>query len=268
MQFYKMVASGNDFILIDRRNFPLNLEKLPELSKLLCRRRLSVGADGLIVIDEAPEGFDFSWHFYNSDGSRAEMCGNGARCASYYFYLVSGKKQIRFLTDAGPVEALINGKNDVSVFLGKAEDERFSINLNVDGSSLLCHYVVVGVPHTVVFVDDVKSVDVEALGRKIRYHDAFLPRGTNVDFVQVQGDHLVVRTYERGVEGETLACGTGVCASSYVSSKLGMIKKREVKVLTGGGELAVRIDGEELYLRGPVRVVYKGEIIDEIKEEP
>ncbi len=260
MTFYKMVATGNDFVVMDGREMSLDPSHISDLAKDLCRRRLSVGADGLIVIDNGPPGYDFSWHFYNADGSRAEMCGNGARCAAYLFWLLEGKKKVRFLTDAGPVEAEVMDDKTVSVLMGEPEGLRRDIKVG----SFLGHFVRVGVPHFVVFVDDIDRVDVDGVGRFIRFSDEFSPDGTNVNFVKVSGDSAIsVRTYERGVEGETLACGTGACASFYVSRALGFLSGDACDVTTKGGTLRIAIKNGLLHLRGGVKLVYEGKILEE-----
>ena len=255
MEFYKLVATGNDFIVIDSRGISGSLENPGILARELCRRRFSVGADGLIVLREHPE-FDFVWDFYNSDGSRAEMCGNGARCAARLFNYLTGKREISFLTDVGVIKAEVSG-DTVTVDMGSYSDLRMGIEIQVDGGVLKGHFVNTGVPHFVVKVEDLDTIDVVSLGRRIRFHRFFSPGGTNVDFFKVEDGFFSMRTYERGVEDETLACGTGACAVSVISRELGYGKKL-FPIKVRGGELEVELEGKFMRLRGEARIVYKG----------
>ena len=200
--FWKMTGSGNDFILMDHREIPWEdcRAKLPEITRALCRRRMSVGADGLIVIvpPENPEN-TFAWRFHNSDGSVAEMCGNGARCAARFAYLkgIAKSEELRFETLAGVIHARIQGDR-VLIGMGDAWDIRKDITVQVGGKSFVMTHVNTGVPHVVCFVDDADSVDLESLGRSLRYHDMFQPAGANVNFVHMmdggKNPHADVRT--------------------------------------------------------------------------
>ncbi len=255
MEFYKLVATGNDFIVIDSRDKSGDFGDLSRLARSLCARRFSIGADGLIVLKKHPE-VDFAWDFYNSDGSRAEMCGNGARCAARLFSYLTGKSEIEFLTDVGIIRAEVDG-DTVTVDMGSYSDLKMNIEIPVDGDLLKGHFVNTGVPHFVVEVDDLEDLDVVSLGRKIRFHQLFSPSGTNVDFFKVEDGFFSMRTYERGVEDETLACGTGACAVSVVSRELGYGEKL-FPIKVKGGELEVELDGSFMRLRGEARIVYKG----------
>lgn len=255
IKFTKMVASGNDFVVIDRKpSGSLNV-----LARKMCDRKFGAGADGLLLIDKGKKD-DFHMRVINADGSEAEMCGNGARCAA----LFSGKKKARMLTLAGPINTRINGRR-ISIQLTDPASVRLDVPLKVCGRPIRVNFVNTGVPHTVVFVEGLECLDVDGLGRAIRWNDKFAPKGTNVNFVEVYGkDSIRVRTFERGVEGETLACGTGSTASAIIFS----LKNKSggsVKVRTQSGEiLKVYFNRKDelfsdVWLEGGARIVYKGE---------
>jgi diaminopimelate epimerase len=237
IEFFKMNGSGNDFIVIDNREKIVeNIGfKTEEFVKRICKRGLSIGADGVILIENTDEaGCDFAWRFYNSDGSQASMCGNGSRCAVRFAYLkgiINDTKTV-FLTGAGKIYGEIVGINTVKVQLTKPTDYK---TINLDNQTI--YFINTGVPHLVIFVDDLESVDVAGLGAKYRYHEAFAPAGTNVNFVNIlDNSTIAIRTYERGVEAETLACGTGATASGLIS---GLIKNIQtpVEVQTRSGKI-------------------------------
>jgi diaminopimelate epimerase len=261
--FYKMQGSGNDFLLIDNRRRILKGKSLKELAITLCHRRYSVGADGLIVIVPSKKA-DFKWRFFNADGSEAEMCGNGSRCAARFAYLKKiAKKTLSFETLAGIVRAEVR-KNVVEVQLTGASGLRMNIAVPLDSGLRMGHYINTGVPHLVYLSKDLESEDVDRIGRTTRYHDLFKPAGTNVNFIQIQSRHKVwIRTYERGVEGETLACGTGSVAAALVAGALGAVVS-PVEVQTRGGEKLVvsfeRIaDGfGNMHLAGTAEVICEG----------
>ena len=267
--FYKLSASGNDFI------FLLNLDREidadtegPSLAKALCRPKFSVSADGFILVEKAssPEA-NFSWRFFNSDGSEAEMCGNGARCFARLLYeLGLCDKIMSFQTKAGIIKAEVKGKR-VKVKLTTPKDLKLNLAVKTEHDIYLAHFVNTGVPHLVLFWEDVSQAPVEKLGRILRYHGMFAPAGTNVNFVEIckeEGQsYLKVRTYERGVEAETLACGTGASASAYIALKLGLISG-EVPVLTKGGEwLTITLEGNELFLEGDTRYLFSFKIFED-----
>jgi len=237
IEFFKMNGSGNDFIVIDNREKIVeNIGfKTEEFVKRICKRGLSIGADGVILIENTDEaGCDFAWRFYNSDGSQASMCGNGSRCAVRFAYLkgiINDTKTV-FLTGAGKIYGEIVGINTVKVQLTKPTDYK---TINLDNQTM--YFINTGVPHLVIFVDDLESVDIAGLGAKYRYHEAFAPAGTNVNFVNILDNNTIaIRTYERGVEAETLACGTGATASGLIS---GLIKNIQtpVEVQTRSGKI-------------------------------
>lgn len=265
--FYKMSGGGNDFILIDNRS-GLIKEDAGRFAARVCRRKFSVGADGLILI-EPSDKVDFRWRFYNSDGSKAEMCGNGGRCAARFAYILEiAKENLSFETNAGIIKAEVRGKR-VKLALPEPMDLRRNIEIPVDERIRILSFVNTSVPHAVKIVPNVDNFDVVGIGRKIRYHKEFQPAGTNVDFVQIVDEHnILMRTYERGVEDETLACGTGAVASAIIVSLSGKVKP-PVAVKTRGGEILniyFKIDHtgfKDVYLEGDTSVVYNGEIWEE-----
>ncbi len=221
--FTKMSGTGNDFILIDHRQRFLEGVDCSRLAKAICRRNFSVGADGLILIEPSSVA-DFSWQFLNADGSVAEMCGNGARCAARFAYNrgIAGKT-MRFETLAGIIEAFVEGPA-VRIGLTPPRDLRLDLSLDIDSADRILHFVNTGVPHVVHFVEDNSRTPVVKWGRYIRLHKMFQPAGTNANFVEVTGKNaLSVRTYERGVEDETMACGTGATAAAVIAALLGKV---------------------------------------------
>lgn len=264
-----MTGGGNDFVLFDNRkkNLPADYS---ELARKLCDRKFSIGGDGLLILEADPSA-DFRMVYFNSDGSRAEMCGNGARCIARFAQMVkaaSGK--MNFQTDAGPVSAEVHDRI-VKVNLGPPRDLRldFSIKLE-EQKEVNASFVNTGVPHAVILVSDLEKIDVADLGRKARYHKEFSPEGTNANFVRHVDEHnLIVRTYERGVEGETLACGTGATASAVVFGAKGMVSS-PVSCLTKGGEVlkvyfkietvSQGISVTEVSLEGPAEICFHGEV--------
>ncbi len=261
LSFKKMHGSGNDFILIDNRNEVVPKGTEQELAKRLCKRGFGIGADGLILIEESDKA-DFKWQFLNADGSYAEMCGNGGRCAARFAYLsgICGD-ELTFETAAGIIRATVKGDR-VKLQLTRPRDIKPDMSLDVDGRQITVHFADTGVPHAVIFMEDVDEVPVKELGSKIRFHEAFQPAGTNVNFVEPRQDNQIkVRTYERGVEDETYACGTGAAASALFACMKGLTTS-PVRVTTSGGErLTVYFDTanpEEIFLEGNAVLVYSG----------
>lgn len=260
-----MQGSGNDFILIDNRRGILKGMNLKDLSIAVCRRHYSVGADGLIVIVPSRKA-DFKWKFFNADGSEAEMCGNGSRCAARFAYLRKiAKKDMSFETLAGIIHAAVKEKT-VTVQLTRARGSRMNIAVPLENGTRMGHFINTGVPHLVYLSKDLNGEAVARIGRETRYHELFRPAGTNVNFVKVTGPHrLRIRTYERGVEGETLACGTGAVAAALIAGTLGHVSS-PVEVLTWGGDRLVvsfKREGEqfmELHLEGVAEVVCEGNL--------
>jgi len=263
--FSKLTGSGNDFIIIDNTKNVIDVKFLKEKIHKVCARARSVGADGVIIIMPSDKAH-FKWLFFNSDGSEAEMCGNGGRCAARFAYEKGmAPKELTFETLAGIISAKVFPETyEVEVELTPICGFRSEKNIKLNnGLNLDLFFINVGVPHAVIFTDDLGGVDVEYLGRKIRFHQIFLPSGTNVNFVKVVSPNVLsIRTYERGVEGETLSCGTGAvaCALVYLKGKT----EGKVEVRTASGEiLLVRKVNNKVFLRGPTRWVYDGEMRDE-----
>lgn len=268
--FYKMHGSGNDFVLFDNRQAQVPVDKMSEWAAKLCPRAFGIGADGCIFLESAPEGSDlaFIWHFYNADGSRAEMCGNASRCATKLAVeLGFAGPELTFGTDAGPIQGtVLDGGHVVKVQLTQPKDIQLSFPLEVDGRSVTAHFADTGVPHTVIFQDslnvpDIDALDIPKLGAAVRYHEHFAPRGTNANFAQITDrSHIRLRTYERGVEAETYACGTGAAATALVANSLGLTDN-EVTLTTSGGEtLAISLENGVVYLTGKAIKVYTGEL--------
>jgi len=265
LEFTKMNGAGNDFVLVDNRAQKIRLT--PEQVVHLCDRHRGVGADGVMLLVPARSGqADWAWDFYNSDGSRAEMCGNGARCFGRYVQKLTGvKRDFRFETVAGIISASFQGER-VTVSLTKPKDLQLNQTVPLATGEATIHSLNTGVPHAVLYVPDADQAMVMQLGPEIRRHAHFAPRGTNVNFVQVLGaSHIRVRTFERGVEGETLACGTGVSAAALVSARVHRFTS-PVKVQVQGGdqlEVSFKDDGtefDEVRLTGPAEFAFTGQI--------
>jgi len=275
IKFAKFVASGNDFVIINNFDKKIHPKKYPELAKKLCQQKFAVGADGLLIIEPpTKDNCEFKMVYYNSDGSFASMCGNGARCIAYYAYeLELCEEFVNFETAVGVVFCEIKKNNIVKLKLQDPSQWKFDITIKLeDGKEINADFINTGVPHTVIFVEDIEKIDVDKLGRQIRYHKIFSPEGTNVDFVKVKDKHtLIVRTYERGVEAETLSCGTGVTASAVVASLKNFVEP-PVKCVTKSGEI-LKIGFKKnlpqdllspvsnVYLEGKVYHVFDGEFL-------
>jgi diaminopimelate epimerase len=266
--FFKMNGSGNDFIIIDNRRDALPMEDVGMFASRVCRRKVSAGADGLILVERSGVA-DFKWQFFNSDGSMAEMCGNGARCAARFACMqgICGP-EMAFETVAGIIRAQVNDSR-VKVTLPKPTALKLGYEIELKKGPLVVSSVNTGVPHVVVAVSDPEKQDVIALGREIRFHPLFSPAGTNVNFVSPGANgSLHIRTYERGVEDETLSCGTGTVAASLVGVCRGEVSS-PVKVVTRSGEtLTVYVEREnenitEVCLEGGTRLVYEGVLTKE-----
>jgi len=263
LDFWKMNGAGNDFVLLDNRQGLLVLSGA-QIARL-CDRNRGVGADGVLLVEPAAAGADFRMRYYNADGGEAEMCGNGARCFARFSQrlLANERDAISFETPAGEIHARFEGEN-VCLQMSDPHSWREPRSLDLTGQIRQIHFVNTGVPHAVVFVDDLHKVDVLTEGAAVRYHEAFAPKGTNANFVQVESPgHLAIRTYERGVEGETLACGTGVVAAALIHAKLhGVSSPVKVRV-RGEDTLQVTFrtadaDYREVTLTGPADFVFEG----------
>ena len=265
LDFTKMNGAGNDFVLIDNRARKVGLS-VDQVMRL-CDRHRGVGADGVLLLGPSATGkADWAWEFYHSDGSTGEMCGNGARCFVRFVQKLTGiNGGFSFETEAGVITASFQGEQ-VTVSLTRPVDLRLNQQVPLSGGAQTIHSLNTGVPHAVLFVPDADRATVQELGREIRRHPQFAPKGTNVNFVQLLGpNHIRVRTYERGVEGETLACGTGVTASALIAARLhGFTSPVKVRV-QGGDQLEVSFkedNGEfaEVRLTGPAQFVFEGRI--------
>ena len=252
--FTKMVGSGNDFIVITKK--PAG--NLSKTAKLLCDRKFGIGADGLLLLDQRKNA-DLAMRIFNADGSEAKMCGNGARCAA----LFNGQRKSKLFTAAGIINTELLG-NKVRVQLTEPEGLKLDMDLKVNNRQIKVNFVNTGVPHTVIFVRGIDGINVNYIGRSIRYHKRFTPEGTNVNFVEAEAPGTIsIRTYERGVEGETLACGTGSVAAALIFALKNNLHNL-VKVQTRSGEILKiyfkRIGGkfENIWLEGSARMVYSG----------
>ena len=265
MHFTKMNGAGNDFVVMDNRDGSLVLSRAA--IERLCDRHRGVGADGLLLVEPARAGADFRMRYFNADGGEADMCGNGARCfARFAARLLSGQpKALSFETPAGLIRARLTG-NLVIITMSEPRDLREPADLEVDGLGICrVHFLDTGVPHAVVFVADVAAVDLAKSGASLRRNPAFAPQGANANFAQILAPGtLVLRTFERGVEGETLACGTGVCAAAILHH-LATEAPSPISVRVRGCE-TLEVDFEasgplkNVTLTGPAEFVFDGKI--------
>ena len=265
VEFTKMNGAGNDFVLMDGRAQKLKLEGR-QIARI-CDRHAGVGADGLIVLLPGASGrADWAWDFYNSDGGGAEMCGNGARCFARFVQRLTGaKNDITFETRAGIISASFQGER-VTVSLTPPKDLRLNQTVSFREGKITLHSVDTGVPHAVLYVPDADRAMVQSLGAEIRGHAHFAPRGANVNFVQLRGAGAIrVRTYERGVEGETLACGTGVTAAALISAELHHLASPVRVQVQGGDWLEVSFEKKDgqfanVRLTSPAEFAFEGRI--------
>lgn len=266
LDFVKMNGAGNDFVLYDNRSksTKLNLDQVVRI----CDRHRGVGADGVIGLIPCESGkADWAWEFWNSDGSLAEMCGNGARCFARYIQRMTGNpERTTFETIAGVISAEFEGHR-VSVSLTTPENERLNLSILLQSAGeTTIHSINTGVPHAVLFVPDADKALLGTVGPEVRWHREFGPRGTNVNFVQVLGPGSIrVRTFERGVEDETLACGTGVTASALIAARLhGFSSPIKVQVRSGDDLEVSFVENEGKYsdvrLCGPAEFCFYGRI--------
>lgn len=277
MKFTKMQGAGNDFIVINNTEEKLSPEKFSLLAKTLCARRMSIGADGLMIVDQPQNGGDYRMHFYNADGSLGEMCGNGARCIARYGYEkgLAGETQ-RVETTAGLVIGQRKDKRMYTVRLNDITKFEADKDLEIDGKTIRCDYIELGdpgLPHAVIQLADDCVMTQEALrdlGKKARENKAF-PKGANVNFCRVTGENEVEEmTYERGVEDFTLACGTGTGSVVASLMRKGLVSGENTCVHVPGGELFITLHTEpqsgritDIYLTGPTNIVAEGEVCDE-----
>ncbi len=265
ISFYKMSGSGNDFILVDNRAAIVDEENLGQFVASICRRKFSVGADGVILL-EASERADFKWRFFNADGGEVEMCGNGGRCAARLAYLkgIAGPR-LSFETKSGVIRAEVMGGR-VKLEMPVPSLPELDYPLEVEQETVTVSSITVGVPHVVIWVTDVRESPVLPIGRAIRYHERYAPAGTNVNFVEQLHDGIfAIRTYERGVEDETLACGTGSVATALIAAQKGMAVSPIALHTRGGGTLKIYFERpgdnfRNVFLEGDARVIYEGRL--------
>jgi len=290
IEFAKLSGSGNDFVCIDNRGGRFDAlladgERIGHFAQLLCRRSMGIGADGVIFAGppELPEAADLSARFFEADGTEAGLCGNGTGCFTRWAFdggFVTDSS-LRILTPAGVVLAERADGPYITVCIPSPEDIRPDVRVCVDGFPIPCDYAVTGVPHVATYVDDVNRIDMNRLGPAIRWHERFQPEGVNANFVQVVGvGELAVRTWEYGVEGETLACGTGSAASAILAArrfdwpKEYRAHERPVLVRARSGDV-LRVyfremdDGtvEDVCLETVVRFLYRGTITPELADQ-
>ncbi|HMM70214.1 MAG TPA: diaminopimelate epimerase [Gudongella oleilytica] len=278
MLFTKMHGAGNDFIIINNLVEKIPEELFPSVAKALCQRRMSIGADGMMIIDKAQGDGDFRMHFFNSDGTIGEMCGNGARCIARYGFEkgLSGAVQ-KIETTAGMVTGWRVDKRQYKVKLNDPTYIQLDHDIEIGGSSYKCSYIELGnpgLPHAVVYLEGMSDMDqdeLRQLGRVLRNHSSF-PKGANINFCQLDGqDGLKAITFERGVEDFTLACGTGAGSIALAVRLKGIIKEDRVRIEKPGGtlfiELEKRDDSYSIYLTGPTCMVAEGQVLDEDMRE-
>lgn len=256
LRFYKYQGTGNDFILIDNRQSQIYLTQ-PQIANF-CHRQFGIGADGLMLLELEP-GVDFKMVYFNSDGNQSSMCGNGGRCITAFAkHLGMIEDKAKFLAIDGLHEATINPNGEVALKMKDVKSIEQTDNY---------YFIDTGSPHYVEIVAGVENIDVYHLGKRIRFNDRFSETGTNVNFIEKTEDHLFVRTYERGVENETLSCGTGVVASALVAALNGIsTSKNNCLVATKGGHLEVTFEKVlektfyNIWLKGPAIKVFEGNI--------
>ena len=267
LHFNKMTGAGNDFVMIDNRDLSLSHVLTKEAIAHLCDRRFGIGGDGLIAVEPATADGEVRMRYYNSDGGEAEMCGNGARCfTAFVHHLSNGSvKQLRFETLAGIILGQVHADGSITVQLTTPQGMKLHVLSPDEQLPAPVHFVNTGVPHAVAFLDDVDHIDIMKLGAYLRYHKAFAPAGTNANFACVLSpQHLKLRTYERGVEGETLACGTGMTATALLHAELTGAPSPIQLDVAGGCTLAVSFEKtapghySNITLTGPAVIVFEG----------
>ncbi len=260
MNFWKYSAHGNDFVVLDNRSGEIDGAN-HHFWKDICSRRTGVGADGVLFVENS-EKYDFHMRYLNSDGGEVSMCGNGARAISHFYSSHQDifKHELCFSTKEGVYRSFLDKESDfVSIEMTEFYDEN-KIEISSFYNSLDSYYANTGVPHCVYLVDDIQEIDVETEGRRIRNLEIF-PDGVNVNFISKIGDKYAIRTYERGVEGETLSCGTGTTAAAHFIFKIEADESlNEMTFIARGGELKVSREGDKLFYGGKVHLIYKGQL--------
>jgi diaminopimelate epimerase len=264
LRFTKMNGAGNDFILFDNRTGIIDLDR-NQIAQL-CDRHRGIGADGILLLEKPTNHADFRMRYFNADGGEAEMCGNGARCFARFANKVGRTaEEISFETPAGVISAELKG-DLVTLRMTEPTDLRLDVGLSMAAENKTVHFINSGVPHVVIPVAKVDNVDVRREGAAIRYHKMFSPNGTNVNFIEKHGRNKVaIRTYERGVEDETLACGTGIVASALIFAATEHCEGPVTVLARGGDELQVGFEKthdqfRNVTLTGPAEFVFEGTI--------
>ena len=264
LRFTKMNGAGNDFILFDNRTGAIDLDR--NQIAHLCDRHRGIGADGILLLENPTNRADFRMRYFNADGGEAEMCGNGARCFARFANKVGGQKgKISFETPAGVISAELKG-DLVTLRMTEPTDLRLNVDLPVTAGKKTVHFINSGVPHVVIPVAKIDDAEVRREGAAIRYHKMFSPNGTNVNFVEKRGPNkIAIRTYERGVEDETLACGTGIVASAIIFAATENGAAPIIVLARGGDELQVGFERDrdqfrDVTLTGPAEFVFEGTI--------
>ena len=265
LKFVKMSGAGNDFVVADNRDGGFRPDRANVTH--ICDRRFGVGADGLLLV-EPSKSADFSMRYYNADGSEAEMCGNGARCIARFYSerCDTTRRELKFETRAGLIEATVSGSH-VRLTMSEPHDLQLHKKIQLKGGSREYHFINTGVPHAVFFTDNADREMVQDVGAEVRHHKDFAPRGTNVDWVQPLGGGAIrVRTYERGVEAETLACGTGVVASGIVAHLVHGVPLPVKVTVQSGRVLEVNFSRENgrfgsVTLAGPAEYAFEGTLL-------
>ena len=264
LRFTKMNGAGNDFILFDNRTGDIDLDR-NQIAQL-CDRHRGIGADGVLLLENPTNGADFRMRYFNADGGEAEMCGNGARCFARFANKVGGRKvNISFETPAGVISAELKG-DLVTLRMTEPTDLRLNVDLRMAVENKAVHFINSGVPHAVIPVAKIDDADVRREGAAIRHHKMFSPNGANVNFIEKRGrNKIAIRTYERGVEDETLACGTGIVASALIFAASEDCEGPVTVLARGGDELLVSFEKtlqqfRNVTLTGPAEFVFEGTI--------
>ncbi len=260
VSFDKLSGAGNDFVLLERKGAP----SYAALARRLCDRRAGVGADGLLVVSRRPR---LSLSYYNADGSAA-FCGNGSRCAAWWMFQrgwTKGRRSFSFSTIEGELQAEVRGPSRLAIRMPRPKVLQMNMKIRTLGRGFTAQWLDTGVPHAVIEVSNLDRFPVVEIGRAIRFHKAFGKAGANADFVEFGKSALRVRTYERGVEDETLACGTGVTASAIAACALGKAESPVRVTVKSGQTLKVYFSRRgdkfhDLWLEGPAQLVFSGEI--------
>ena len=264
LRFTKMNGAGNDFVLIDNRAGEIDLDR-SQIARL-CDRHRGIGADGILLLEKASNNADFRMRYFNADGGEAEMCGNGARCFARFAKKVAGApEKVSFETPAGVISAALAG-DLVTLQMTEPTDLRLNVKLPMAEENNTVHFINSGVPHVVIPVSQIDDVDVPRTGSAIRHHEMFSPKGANVNFIEKHGSNkIAIRTYERGVEDETLACGTGIVASALIFAITENADGPITVISRGGDELQVGFQKTNNHFRsvtltGPAEFVFEGAI--------